>query len=712
MPTIKDIAKAAGVSQTTVSNVLNKRGNVSLEKIQHVQAVAASMGYRLNEAASTLRRGAAKLLALILPDLRSPSYAELSTAILQRARQNGYAVQVYLTQNIPIVERNIISDVLSSRAECAVVVTSLPDPTEYYKVFDQAGVRVLFAERARQGDAGYIGYDWEKAARDMTIRVLQRHPRRVGLMTGMTTYPNEAVFADTVTKLLRSENIEIKAVESTASLYAKQAYQFFEPQEMADVIVTTSDDMVRAIASVFAMQSTYRMPPVYTLSASGFAQGEQIIPYRMNYAQLGEALADVIFGKRQTPVALEAQGFSVPCTVAGKLHEESISILTVETPYAAALRRLLPFCRERTGIEAHVVTVQPNEISQEINRSAGFSLFDLIRMDMVQIGWFAERFFEPLKNLPMQLQAVIDSLLPELLPEFCEANGELYTLPFDPTVQMLFYRQDLIEDAANQRAFFEATKKTLCVPKNYEEYYRVASFFHRSLRAESKTRYGNLITKFPNEYVTYLLAFCDDKLGCMDEKDFQAAFDMRKRIESVSGETTSGWWQTAASALAKGEGAMTVLFANHAEQLANRPLSRASGRVGFASVPCGRPLLGGGVLGVPKSSEKKEITARFLEWLYSEPICQQLALLSGSSPNAAVYRNPDVLAVYPWLTEIRRQFAYGRRRGIFPPAQKPYDQLALESGIGIAFRHTVSGTMEPERAYNYIQNLIVSTLGR
>lgn len=48
MVTINDIAKASGVSHGTVSNVLNNRGNVSVEKIRLVEETAQKLGYRIN----------------------------------------------------------------------------------------------------------------------------------------------------------------------------------------------------------------------------------------------------------------------------------------------------------------------------------------------------------------------------------------------------------------------------------------------------------------------------------------------------------------------------------------------------------------------------------------------------------------------------------------------------------------------------------------
>ena len=51
MATILDVARLAGVSQGTVSNVLNGKGNVSSEKIRVVEEAAQQLGYTINERA-------------------------------------------------------------------------------------------------------------------------------------------------------------------------------------------------------------------------------------------------------------------------------------------------------------------------------------------------------------------------------------------------------------------------------------------------------------------------------------------------------------------------------------------------------------------------------------------------------------------------------------------------------------------------------------
>ena len=123
MPTIKDIAKAAGVSHGTVSNVLNKRGNVSYEKIQLVEATARAMGYALDEKASQLRKGTVNLIALILPTLEETRYTDLYIGVMRSAEEKGYTVRLFQTDDMPYLERRAMAEAIACKA-CAVLAVS------------------------------------------------------------------------------------------------------------------------------------------------------------------------------------------------------------------------------------------------------------------------------------------------------------------------------------------------------------------------------------------------------------------------------------------------------------------------------------------------------------------------------------------------------------------------------------------------------------
>ena len=102
MATIKDIAQAVGVSHATVSNVLNHKGNVSAQKVKLVMDAANALGYHVNEAASALRSGGTRTIAVILPDSRSSAYSDLYQSLAQAAA-DGITIAVAIPLQLKIL---------------------------------------------------------------------------------------------------------------------------------------------------------------------------------------------------------------------------------------------------------------------------------------------------------------------------------------------------------------------------------------------------------------------------------------------------------------------------------------------------------------------------------------------------------------------------------------------------------------------------------
>ena len=105
MPTIKDIAREAGVSHGTVSNVLNKTGKVSIEKIKLVEEAARKLGYVPNAQAQMLRQGTPTSVALLLPTLREDIYLDLYQSLQTAMHKNGYETFIYETNCLKVTNR-------------------------------------------------------------------------------------------------------------------------------------------------------------------------------------------------------------------------------------------------------------------------------------------------------------------------------------------------------------------------------------------------------------------------------------------------------------------------------------------------------------------------------------------------------------------------------------------------------------------------------
>ncbi|HHD9477494.1 TPA: LacI family DNA-binding transcriptional regulator, partial [Streptococcus pneumoniae] len=121
MVTIKDIARVSGVSHGTVSNVLNKKGNVSAAKIKLVEETAKKLGYNMNSQAQFLRKGASSKCFFLLFNNARKKYAEYFAEIDQLSLDVEY---VYLHKFSEI--KNKISAILSENPQFIVCLGFSP----------------------------------------------------------------------------------------------------------------------------------------------------------------------------------------------------------------------------------------------------------------------------------------------------------------------------------------------------------------------------------------------------------------------------------------------------------------------------------------------------------------------------------------------------------------------------------------------------------
>lgn len=96
--TMRDVAKAAGVSVKTVSNVVNHYEFVADATREKVNEAIEALGYAVNVSARNLRTGRSGVIALAIPDLQMPYFAQLSSLVIEEAKSVGLRVIVEPTQ--------------------------------------------------------------------------------------------------------------------------------------------------------------------------------------------------------------------------------------------------------------------------------------------------------------------------------------------------------------------------------------------------------------------------------------------------------------------------------------------------------------------------------------------------------------------------------------------------------------------------------------
>lgn len=124
MTTLVEVARAAGVTAATVSNVLRNRGKVGEETRRRVLAAVESMGYRPNLMARALVEGKPHTMALVVSSIANPFYPEFALEVERAARKLGYFLLVCNTNDDPAQERAYLDAVGGALAQGVIVMNA------------------------------------------------------------------------------------------------------------------------------------------------------------------------------------------------------------------------------------------------------------------------------------------------------------------------------------------------------------------------------------------------------------------------------------------------------------------------------------------------------------------------------------------------------------------------------------------------------------
>lgn len=188
-PTVQDVARAAGVSPSTVSRALNGTGYVAAEVRERVRSAAAAIGYVPDVNAQNLRNRTTRTVGVLISDLRNPFYANLAAGIEQGLRHAGWHMMLVNDDGDPDEETDAARTLLAMRVP-GVILT--PVSGAAVSLLRGADVCVVQADRriGRGGDAVMSAN--ESGAEALTAHLLGLGHRRIGLLIDETTWSTGA----------------------------------------------------------------------------------------------------------------------------------------------------------------------------------------------------------------------------------------------------------------------------------------------------------------------------------------------------------------------------------------------------------------------------------------------------------------------------------------------------------------------------------------
>jgi multiple sugar transport system substrate-binding protein len=719
MPTIKDIATRAGVSHGTVSNVLNKRGNVSAEKIKLVEKIAKEMGYKMNVQAQQLRAGVARKVCIILPKISVKNYNDLYSGIEQYLQNHEFSIELTCTNNIECVEEKAIKKALSYNPMAIVVVSSLMKNKGLFT----PDARFFFAERKVKGipdNAIYASFSFGEAGRSIAMKCVEDGHKNIALFCENSMYSNNKSFINGAVEVLEDYNCSCKIFFSDDSMWLNKAFDILNSKEDFDAIIAMSKEYAEYLKTAHQYNLDKKMPSIYALTSKSIGIEAAVNRYELNYKLLGKKIAERIVklsdeerdGTNESEnIIIDNDGFYL-AGMPKENKDSSISFLTIQNATSKAIQMLLPSFTKATGIKVNMIEMSYDELYKMSKEFENSCPYDLIRIDMAWMADVGNKIYRPLDKSDLDIGWLKKQIISTLSDNYSMINGVRYALPFDACVQMLFYRKDLFEDELIKREFFEKHKRKLEIPETFDEYNEVAKFFTRKFNEKSRTQYGATTT-----YGRAFLAACDllprfreFKTDIFDSEGYVNIMipEMQKAIHNYleTCKYTSNdiyqWWREPAQQFSDGKTAMNIVFSTYASEMINDSNSKVIGKIAFAKVPGGQPLSGGGSIGISKHSKKYEECITFLKWLYHKDTASTIAYLGGYICNNDVSNNADILELYPWIEGMEKSFEFGWR--ISSHKKNPFfNEFLFEDILGKAIRSIASEIEDVDTALNKAQ---------
>ncbi|MFE9443512.1 LacI family DNA-binding transcriptional regulator [Streptomyces sp. NPDC006602] len=183
MTTIQDVAKAAGVSAMTVSNVINDHPNVREATREKVLDAMARLDYRVNVAARNLRKGRTGTIGLAVPAVDSPYYGRLAVAIIAEAERHDLRVCIEQTGASRENELDALSLSRNRLYDGLILSTVGMGPADVERLKVDYPV-VILGERIFGGPVDHVAMPNVEGAQAATRHLVERGCRRIAIVCG------------------------------------------------------------------------------------------------------------------------------------------------------------------------------------------------------------------------------------------------------------------------------------------------------------------------------------------------------------------------------------------------------------------------------------------------------------------------------------------------------------------------------------------------
>ncbi len=184
MATIKDVAKKAGVSVSTVSKYING-GHLRGDNAEMIRQAIAELDYRVNPFARSLKTQRGRSVGILLPNMTAPFYGTVVNALEKTLRENGYHTLISCYGSDHGLERENLQFLMTNGIEALVYFPEDVSAEEYYELTQSLSIPMVQVDRMIQGvEADAVLVNNTEAQCQAVTKLIEKGHRRIAAITG------------------------------------------------------------------------------------------------------------------------------------------------------------------------------------------------------------------------------------------------------------------------------------------------------------------------------------------------------------------------------------------------------------------------------------------------------------------------------------------------------------------------------------------------
>ena len=306
---IKAVAERAGVSVATVSRVLNQNPTVARSLAERVNRAVAETGYRPNGIARSLRTRTTQTIALLIPDISNPFFAEMARGVEDTAVRARHAVLLCNTDEDSEKENTYLD--LADAAQVAGVILSPHDRDADISRLRNSHLPTVVVDRPLRTPTDFVGVRSFEGAKTATRHLLDQGWTRPACITGpRSAYTAAARLRGYLAAVRENSGTPLyRHADFMAGSATAAAASLLDDETPPDAILTANEPMALGVLAELARRglrvgrdiglvtfddapwAPFANPPITVVSQPAYDIGKRACELLLGVIQSGEAPA-------------------------------------------------------------------------------------------------------------------------------------------------------------------------------------------------------------------------------------------------------------------------------------------------------------------------------------------------------------------------------------------------------------------------------------